>query len=198
MTTIFLRTFLLPKNQRTHPFSSQCITISLLLVPRRLFRDHPRGYCIRHALTFEPRQPRLTTAASRSLSSSTSTLSIFKGISCCHRDVCCSWENESLAMVRLDFFAVTDDRNIFFQPYKAPDASEVPIGCIFVHDGIIVAKAMTRTNECMRVPWTCSKMVDETASFIGQSTRGARDRLTLTKLWSRRYHSTRCQALHST
>ncbi|KAK0432527.1 hypothetical protein EV421DRAFT_1742268 [Armillaria borealis] len=30
---------------------------------------------------------------------------------------------------------------------EAPDASEVPIGFVFVHDGVIVAKARNRTNE---------------------------------------------------
>ncbi|KAK0222597.1 hypothetical protein EDD85DRAFT_861728 [Armillaria nabsnona] len=79
---------------------------------------------------------------------------------------------------------------------EAPDTSEVPIDCVFVHDGVIVAKARNRTNECMRVSWTCSKTVIETASC--RSTRGVRDRLTLTKLWSRRCHSTRYQPLHST
>ncbi len=78
----------------------------------------------------------------------------------------------------------------FFQTQGAPDASEVPIGCIFVHDGIIVTKARNRTNECMRIYCTCSNTIIETASFIGHSTRGARDRLTLTKLWSRCCHST--------
>ncbi|PBK59298.1 hypothetical protein ARMSODRAFT_991163 [Armillaria solidipes] len=37
-----------------------------------------------------------------------------------------------------------------------PDTSEVPIDCVFVHDGVIVAKARNRTNECMRVSCTCS------------------------------------------
>ncbi len=73
----------------------------------------------------------------------------------------------------------------FFFQAQAPDASEVPIGCIFVHDGIIVAKARNRTNECMRVSRTCSNTGIETTSFIGYSARGARDRFTLNKLWSR-------------
>ncbi|PBK93509.1 hypothetical protein ARMGADRAFT_1030128 [Armillaria gallica] len=62
---------------------------------------------------------------------STLALLIFKGISCHHEDVCYSWENEALAMAQ-----------------ETPNTSKVLIGCIFVHDGIIIAKAR---NQTMRV-----------------------------------------------
>ncbi|KAK0209276.1 cytidine deaminase-like protein [Desarmillaria ectypa] len=54
---------------------------------------------------------------------------------------------EALAMVLPDSFAVEDGINIFLQAQEAFDSSEVPVGCVFVRDGVIIAKARNRTNE---------------------------------------------------
>lgn len=62
------------------------------------------------------------------------------------------WMREALAMVGLervcDFLHWLTDWD---QAEEALTASEVPVGCVFVRDGSIIAKARNRTNELRNV-----------------------------------------------
>jgi hypothetical protein len=45
--------------------------------------------------------------------------------------------------------------DMILEAEEAMKAGEVPVGCVFVRDGVIIAKARNRTNELrnVRLPW---------------------------------------------
>jgi hypothetical protein len=55
------------------------------------------------------------------------------------------------------------------QAEEAFEAGEVPVGCVFVRDGNIIAKARNRTNELCNVRSLCRVNVP-THSFLGDET----------------------------
>ena len=60
------------------------------------------------------------------------------------------WMRQAMEMVCGYNLAVTSVL-IYLQAEEALAASEVPVGCVFVRDGMIIARARNRTNELRNV-----------------------------------------------
>ena len=61
-----------------------------------------------------------------------------------------SWMRKAMEMVR-HIMAMGSTVLIIDQAEEALAANEVPVGCVFVRNGLIIAKARNRTNELRNV-----------------------------------------------
>jgi len=62
------------------------------------------------------------------------------------------WMKEAMAMVRMILQIITEYQlTDSYQAEEALAAQEVPVGCVFVRDGQIIAKARNRTNQLRNV-----------------------------------------------
>lgn len=66
-------------------------------------------------------------------------------------DVHLRWMREAVCMVRFHLFVVFFSDLRITQAEEAMAAKEVPVGCVFVRDNKIIAKARNRTNELRNV-----------------------------------------------
>jgi hypothetical protein len=67
------------------------------------------------------------------------------------------WMQEAILMVSSLSRSIGPKSKPVTQAEEALAANEVPIGCVFVRDGAIIAKARNRTNELRNVPGSYSK-----------------------------------------
>lgn len=74
-------------------------------------------------------------------------------------DVHLRWMREAMHMVRTHPWAISLNDLRVAQAEEAMAAKEVPVGCVFVRDNKIIAKARNRTNELRNVgaisPYKC-------------------------------------------
>jgi tRNA(Arg) A34 adenosine deaminase TadA len=61
------------------------------------------------------------------------------------------WMHQAMAMVRAQITLRFWETRQVAQAEEAFQAKEVPVGCVFVRDGKIIAKARNRTNELRNV-----------------------------------------------
>jgi tRNA(Arg) A34 adenosine deaminase TadA len=66
-------------------------------------------------------------------------------------DVHLRWMREAMHMVRTNPTVESADNLRIAQAEEAMEAKEVPVGCVFVRDNEIIAKARNRTNELRNV-----------------------------------------------
>ena len=92
-------------------------------------------------------------------------------------DVHLRWMREAMRMVRTNTLARVHCQLRANQAEEAMAAKEVPVGCVFVRDNKIIAKARNRTNELRNVrppPLIFHSMLNVCASGLGNQTRRVR------------------------